>query len=114
MTGGGAHRGRGRGEPTCADSLVAGRGGLLQPRGRPRRATEYAEYFIRDRRWSHDDFNALGMVLDAGGTVHHHVGASQAQQTKSAWITSAAVHYLAERGGGDQLVEPVRPPPADR
>lgn len=79
---------------------------FFNPMGDPARATEYAEYFIRDRRWNHDDFNALGMVLDAGGTVYHQAGASQARQTQSAWIASAAVHYLAQRGDGDQWWNP--------
>lgn len=63
-------------------------------------ATDRAEYFIEDRRWSHDDFNALGLALDAAATRFHTSSAPVELQERSAWVASATIHFLAERDGG--------------
>lgn len=63
-------------------------------------ATDRAKYLIQDRRWSHDDFNALGLALDAAATRFHTSSAPVELQERSAWMASATIHFLAERDGG--------------
>jgi len=59
-----------------------------------------AQYFITDRTWPADDFNALGEALDAAATAFRGPNVSVALQTQSAWVASATIHYLAERDDG--------------
>ena len=59
-----------------------------------------AQYFITDRTWRADNFNALGLALDAASTAFHRPGVSVELQERSAWVASATIHYLAERAPG--------------
>jgi hypothetical protein len=65
-------------------------------------ATARAKYFIQDRTWRADDFNALGQALDAAATAPAFRGpnASLARQTQSAWVASATITYLSQRAPG--------------
>lgn len=60
-------------------------------------AQERAKYFIEDRTWQSDDFNALGEALDSAATAFHKPGDPRAEQ--AAWIASATVHFLSARDG---------------
>jgi hypothetical protein len=73
---------------------------FFNPDGGGEQAQERAEYFITDRRWSADDFNALGLALDAASTAFHTSTAPVELQERAAWVASATVHYLAERDPG--------------
>jgi len=63
-------------------------------------AQERAKYFITDRTWRADDFNALGLALDAASTAFHTSTAPVGLQERSAWVASATISYLAERDPG--------------
>ena len=73
---------------------------FFNPDGGGEQAQERAEYFITDRRWKADDFNALGLALDAASTAFHTSTAPVDLQERAAWMASATVHYLAERDDG--------------
>ena len=60
-------------------------------------AEERAKYFIEDRRWTADKFNALGLALDSGATAFHTLGDPNAE--RGAWLASATVKFLGERDG---------------
>ncbi|MGH8824312.1 MAG: DUF6571 family protein [Jiangellaceae bacterium] len=61
-------------------------------------AVERAQYIIQDRTWAHDDFNSLGIMLDAAATSFRDAGDPQAE--RAAWVASATVHFLGERDEG--------------
>ena len=61
-------------------------------------AVERAKYIIQDRTWAHDDFNSLGIMLDAAATSFREPGDPDA--ARAAWVASATVHYLGERDEG--------------
>jgi len=73
---------------------------FFNPDGGGVQAQERSEYFITDRRWKADDFNALGLALDAASTAFHTSTAPVEAQERAAWMASATVHYLAERDDG--------------
>jgi hypothetical protein len=73
---------------------------FFNPDGGGEQARERAEYFITDRRWKADDFNALGLALDAASTAFHRPGVSVDLQERSAWMASATISYLADRDPG--------------
>jgi hypothetical protein len=73
---------------------------FFNPDGGGSRATDRAEYLIRDRTWTADDFDAVAEALDSAATTYHRPDATSAQQTQSAWIAAATVHYLGTRDGG--------------
>jgi len=73
---------------------------FFNPDGGREQAQERAEYFITDRRWKADDFNALGLALDAAATAFHTSTAPVELQERAAWVASATIHYLAERDDG--------------
>ena len=73
---------------------------FFNPDGGGSVAQERAKYFITDRTWRADDFNALGLALDAASTAFHRPGVSVDLQERSAWVASATVHYLADRDPG--------------
>jgi len=73
---------------------------FFNPDGGGEQARERAEYFITDRRWKADDFNALGLALDAASTAFHTSTAPVELQERAAWVASATIHYLAERHDG--------------
>jgi hypothetical protein len=58
------------------------------------------QYFITDRTWRADNFNALGLALDATSIAFHRPGVSVDLQERSAWVPSATIHYLAQRAPG--------------
>ena len=61
-------------------------------------SVERAQYIIQDRTWAHDDFNSLGIMLDAAATSFREPGDPQAE--RAAWVASATVHFLGERDEG--------------
>jgi hypothetical protein len=73
---------------------------FFNPDGGGEQAQERAEYFITDRTWRADDFNALGLALDAASTAFHTSTAPVGLQERSAWVASATISYLAERDPG--------------
>jgi hypothetical protein len=73
---------------------------FFNPDGGGSGAQERSEYFITDRTWRADDFNALGLALDAAATGFHTSTAPVELQERAAWVASATVHYLAEREPG--------------
>jgi hypothetical protein len=73
---------------------------FFNPDGGGSVAQERAKYFITDRTWRADDFNALGLALDAASTAFHRPGVSVDLQERSAWVASATISYLADRDPG--------------
>ena len=63
-------------------------------------ASARMEYLVALRDWSQDSYASVSLALQAAGTAWHSTHATPAQQERSAWITSAAVHHLAGRDGG--------------
>ncbi|MGH8775798.1 MAG: DUF6571 family protein [Jiangellaceae bacterium] len=61
-------------------------------------AVERAQYIIQDRTWAHDDFNSLGIMLDAAATSFR--DHDDPQSARAAWVASATIHFLAERDEG--------------
>jgi hypothetical protein len=60
-------------------------------------AQDRSKYFIQERTWRADDFNALGMALDSAATGFHKSGDPNAE--RAAWMASAAVKFLGDRDG---------------
>ena len=60
-------------------------------------AEERSKYFIQDRRWSADKFNALGLALDSASTAFHTIGDPNAE--RGAWLASATMKFLGDRDG---------------
>ncbi|MBO3102632.1 DUF6571 family protein [Cellulomonas fengjieae] len=60
-------------------------------------AQERAKYFIEERTWRADDFNALGLALDSASTAFHKAGDPNAE--RAAWVASATIKFLGERDG---------------
>lgn len=60
-----------------------------------------SEYYVRDRRWSHDEFNALGEMLDAASTVFRDPDDPRAET--SARAASDAVNLLGARDGDPKI-----------
>ena len=57
-------------------------------------------YFVSERApGGPDDLASLAATLDAASGHFHTITATTADQTRSAWVASAAVHAFAERGG---------------
>lgn len=60
-------------------------------------AQERSKYFIQERTWRADDFNALGLALDSASTAFHELGDPNAE--RAAWMASATVNFLGQRDG---------------
>jgi hypothetical protein len=64
-------------------------------------ARDRQRYYIQDRTWSADEFNALGEALDAGSTSYRDPADPRA--LRAAELASATVHFLAARDGDPKI-----------
>jgi hypothetical protein len=64
-------------------------------------ARDRQQYYIQDRTWSADEFNALGEALDAGSTSFR--DPADSRSLRAAELASATVHFLAERDGDPKI-----------